>query len=42
MTGMMNGITISSAVVKRKLMTVAKESEKATKVGGRKVKEGCN
>lgn len=41
LTGMMNEITISSAVVKRKLMTVTKESETATKVA-REVEEGWN
>lgn len=42
LTGMMNGITISSADVKRKLMTVTKESEMATKVGAGKVEQRHN
>lgn len=38
---MMNGITISSADVKRKLMTVTEESEMATKVAAGKVEQVC-
>lgn len=42
LTEMMNGITISSADVKRKLMTVTKESQMATEMPGGKGEQGCN